>query len=88
MSGKVANATPKAAAGKPRLSAAGGGAYRRTSSGPLPSAGGGGGRASSESGGGFGWEWDPDLDLGGFCGVWVDLHFARCEMLTSLARVC
>uniref|UniRef100_A0A0E0A4P9 Kinesin-like protein n=1 Tax=Oryza glumipatula TaxID=40148 RepID=A0A0E0A4P9_9ORYZ len=50
MSGKVANATPKAAAGKPRLSAAGGGAYRRTSSGPLPSAGGGGGRASSESG--------------------------------------
>uniref|UniRef100_A0ACD5ZPH9 Uncharacterized protein n=1 Tax=Avena sativa TaxID=4498 RepID=A0ACD5ZPH9_AVESA len=45
-------ATPKAAAGKPRLSAAGGGgggAYRRTSSGPLPSAGGGG-RNSSDSG--------------------------------------
>ncbi|KAM0904004.1 hypothetical protein ACQ4PT_018306 [Festuca glaucescens] len=46
-------ATPKAAAGKPRLSASasGGGAYRRTSSGPLPAAGGGGGgRASSDSG--------------------------------------
>ncbi|XP_062233656.1 kinesin-like protein KIN-UB [Phragmites australis] len=43
------SATPKAAAaGKPRLSsAAGAGAYRRTSSGPLPAAGG---RASSESG--------------------------------------
>uniref|UniRef100_A0A453QK11 Uncharacterized protein n=1 Tax=Aegilops tauschii subsp. strangulata TaxID=200361 RepID=A0A453QK11_AEGTS len=44
-------ATPKAPAGKPRLSAAGGGAYRRTSSGPLPAAGAGGGRNSSESGG-------------------------------------
>ncbi|KAM0915077.1 hypothetical protein ACQ4PT_011103 [Festuca glaucescens] len=47
-------ATPKAAAGKPRLSASasGGGAYRRTSSGPLHAAGGGGGggRASSDSG--------------------------------------
>lgn len=44
-------ATPKPAAGKPRLSAsAGGAAYRRTSSGPLPAAGGGGGRASSDSG--------------------------------------
>ncbi|KAK1604052.1 hypothetical protein QYE76_027725 [Lolium multiflorum] len=44
-------ATPKAAAGKPRLSASAsaGGAYRRTSSGPLPAAGGGG-RASSDSG--------------------------------------
>ncbi|VAI69651.1 unnamed protein product [Triticum turgidum subsp. durum] len=42
-------ATPKAPAGKPRLSAAGGGAYRRTSSGPLPAAGAGG-RNSSESG--------------------------------------
>ncbi|XP_051197781.1 kinesin-like protein KIN-UB isoform X2 [Lolium perenne] len=45
-------ATPKPAAGKPRLSAsasAGGAAYRRTSSGPLPAAGGGG-RASSDSG--------------------------------------
>ncbi|KQK19954.1 kinesin-like protein KIN-UB isoform X2 [Brachypodium distachyon] len=59
MSGRLdrqqsSTATPKAAPGKPRLSAApggGGSAYRRTSSGPLPSAaGGGGGRASSESG--------------------------------------
>ncbi|OEL37592.1 Armadillo repeat-containing kinesin-like protein 2 [Dichanthelium oligosanthes] len=42
-----AGATPKAAAGKQRLSSAatGGGAYRRTSSGPLPAAGG---RASSD----------------------------------------
>ncbi|CAL5044784.1 unnamed protein product [Urochloa decumbens] len=41
-----AGATPKAAAGKQRLSsAAAGGAYRRTSSGPLPAAGG---RGSSE----------------------------------------
>ncbi|KAK3131541.1 hypothetical protein QOZ80_6AG0507810 [Eleusine coracana subsp. coracana] len=43
-------ATPKAAAGKQRLSS-GGGAYRRTISGPLPAAAaGGGGRASSDSG--------------------------------------
>ncbi|XP_062227967.1 kinesin-like protein KIN-UB isoform X2 [Phragmites australis] len=40
-------ATPKSAAGKPRLSSGTAGAYRRTSSGPLPAAGG---RASSESG--------------------------------------
>ncbi|CAN6202668.1 unnamed protein product [Urochloa humidicola] len=40
-----AGATPKAAAGKQRLSSAAGGAYRRTSSGPLPAAGG---RASSD----------------------------------------
>ncbi|TVU12747.1 hypothetical protein EJB05_46403 [Eragrostis curvula] len=42
------NATPKAAAGKQRLSSASAaGAYRRTSPGPLPAAGGG--RASSDS---------------------------------------
>ncbi|KAL6606258.1 hypothetical protein ACP70R_041911 [Stipagrostis hirtigluma subsp. patula] len=39
--------TPKAAAGKPRLSSSSAGSYRRTSSGPLPAAGG---RASSDSG--------------------------------------
>ncbi|KAK3128322.1 hypothetical protein QOZ80_6BG0459910 [Eleusine coracana subsp. coracana] len=44
------HATPKAAAGKQRLSS-GAGAYRRTISGPLPAAAaGGGGRASSDSG--------------------------------------
>ena len=42
------SATPKTAAGKQRLSSAAGGAYRRTSSGPLPS------RAASD-GGGFVW---------------------------------
>jgi hypothetical protein len=45
-----AGATPKTAAGKHRVSSAGGaGAYRRTSSGPLPAAAGG--RAASDGGG-------------------------------------
>lgn len=90
-------ATPKAAAGKQRLSSvsAAAGAYRRTSSGPLPAAGAA--RASSD-GGGCGSLWlrrrsvdrargrDPDLDLvprglGGFEGFGAGLI---CIWLASL----
>jgi len=87
-----AGATPKAAAGKQRLSSAAG-AYRRTNSGPLPAAGG---RASSD-GGGCGSLWPGWLrSCGGgiriwirFRGVWAglgiwswtDLHFVSFVLL-------
>jgi hypothetical protein len=82
-----AGATPKAAAGKQRLSSAAG-AYRRTSSGPLPAAGG---RASSD-GGGCGSLWPGWLrSCGGgiriwiwFCGVWMGLGgFGDLELYRS-----
>ena len=87
-----AGATPKAAAGKQRLSSAAG-AYRRTSSGPLPAAG----VRASLDGGGCGSLWPGWLrSCGGgiriwirFRGVWAglgiwswtDLHFVSFVLL-------